>query len=160
MHLGMSTGKLIKKKYIWIHYPDQQMHYIHINKILYIVSTATCFDASALSSGSLNLEFCYLYGFFVYHIPSCSFGSFSFIIVYMVVCFVYFCLILYVMYFYWYFYVFLLLCMFCSVYSVFIVPTDTFRLPWLRFSSAFSSVVRQMPGYNSQRRGTARTPSN
>ena len=52
---------------------------------------------------------------------------------------------------------FLLLCMFCSVHSVFIVPTGTLRLFWLRFSTAFSSVVRQMPGYNSQRRGTART---
>jgi hypothetical protein len=30
-------------------------------------------------------------------------------------------------------------------------------LPKLRFLRAFSSVVRQMPGYNSQRRGTART---
>jgi len=47
--------------------------------------------------------------------------------------------------------------MFCSVYSVFIMPTGTLRLPWLRFFHAFSSVVRQMPGYNSQRRGTART---
>jgi len=31
------------------------------------------------------------------------------------------------------------------------------RLPWLRFFRAFSSVVRQIPGYNSQRQGTART---
>ena len=54
-------------------------------------------------------------------------------------------------------YVFLPLCIFCSVYSVFIVPTGTLRPPWLRFSRAFSSDVRQMPGYNSQRRGTART---
>jgi hypothetical protein len=46
---------------------------------------------------------------------------------------------------------------FCSVYSVFIVPTGTLRLPRLRFFRAFSSVVRQMPGYNSQRRGTDRT---
>jgi len=30
------------------------------------------------------------------------------------------------------------------------------RLPWLRFFRAFSSVVRQMPGYNSPRRGMAR----
>jgi hypothetical protein len=30
------------------------------------------------------------------------------------------------------------------------------RLPWLRFFRAFSSVVRQMPGLNSQRRGKAR----
>jgi len=54
-------------------------------------------------------------------------------------------------------YVFLLLCMLCSVYSVFIAPAGTLRLPWLRFFRAFPSVVRQMPRYNSQRRGTART---
>jgi hypothetical protein len=44
--------------------------------------------------------------------------------------------------------------------SVFIMPAGTLRLPWLRFFRAFSSVVRQMPGYNSQRRGTARTLPN
>ena len=54
-------------------------------------------------------------------------------------------------------YVFLLLCMFCSVYFVFIVPTGTLRLPWLRFFRAFSSVVRQMSGYNSHRRDKAPT---
>ena len=54
-------------------------------------------------------------------------------------------------------YVFLLLCMLCSVYSLFIVPTGTLRLPWLSFFCAFSSVVRQIPGYNSQRRGTSRS---
>jgi hypothetical protein len=32
-----------------------------------------------------------------------------------------------------------------------------FRLLWLRFFRVFSSVVRQMPGYSSQRRGTVRT---
>ena len=57
------------------------------------------------------------------------------------------------MYSYFYIYVFLLLCMYCSVYSVFIVPTGTRRLPWVKFFRAFSSVVRQMPGYNSQRPG-------
>jgi hypothetical protein len=31
------------------------------------------------------------------------------------------------------------------------------RLPWLRFFHAFSSVVRQMPGYNFPSRGTTRT---
>ena len=60
-------------------------------------------------------------------------------------------------YFYCYVYVFLLLRMFFFAYSVFIVPTGTLRLPWLRFLHAFSSVVRQTPGYNSQRRGTACT---
>ena len=47
--------------------------------------------------------------------------------------------------------------MLCSVYSVFFVPTDILRLPWLRVFRALSSVVRQMPGYNSQRRGTVRS---
>jgi len=59
--------------------------------------------------------------------------------------------------FYCYVHVFLLLCMLCSVYSVLIVPTGILRLPRLRVFRAFSSIVRQMPGYNSQRRGTART---
>jgi hypothetical protein len=61
---------------------------------------------------------------------------------------------------YCYVYVFLLLSMLCSVYSVFIVSTGILRLPWLRFFCAFSSVVRQMPEYNSQRRGTVRTLPN
>jgi hypothetical protein len=34
------------------------------------------------------------------------------------------------------------------------------QLPWLRFFRAFSSVVRQMPGYNLPSRGTARTLPN
>jgi hypothetical protein len=48
----------------------------------------------------------------------------------------------------------------CSVYSVFVVPTGILRSPWLRFYRAFSSVVRQMPGYTSQRRGIVRNLSN
>jgi hypothetical protein len=48
-------------------------------------------------------------------------------------------------------------CYECSVYSVFIVLTGTLRLPWLRVFCAFFSVVSQMPGYNSQKRSTART---
>jgi hypothetical protein len=44
-------------------------------------------------------------------------------------------------------YVFLLLCL-----CILIV-----QLPWLRVFRAFFSAVRQMPGYNSPRRGTART---
>jgi hypothetical protein len=59
-----------------------------------------------------------------------------------------------VTYSYCYVYVFLLLCEFCSVYSVFIVPTGTLRLTWLRYFRALSWVVRQMPGNNSQRLGT------
>ena len=47
--------------------------------------------------------------------------------------------------------------MFCSIYSVFIVPNGTLQLSTLRFFRAFSSVVRQMPGYNWQRQVTAHT---
>jgi hypothetical protein len=36
-------------------YPDQQIHNIYINNILYTVSTATCFDVPASSPGSLIL---------------------------------------------------------------------------------------------------------
>jgi len=50
------------------------------------------------------------------------------------------------MYFYCYDYIFLLYFYVC--------------LPWLRFFRASSSVVRQMPGWNLQRRGTARTLPN
>jgi hypothetical protein len=39
----------------------------------------------------------------------------------------------------------------------FLKSGGTLRLPWLRFFRAFSSAVRQMPGYNSQKRDTART---
>ena len=63
---------------------------------------------------------------------------------------------LYLMCSYCYIYVFLLWSVYsvlCSVRSVFIVPTGTLRLPWLRFFRAFSSVVRQMSGYNSQKTG-------
>jgi hypothetical protein len=43
-----------------------------------------------------------------------------------------------------------------------LVHSDTFynvfnKLPWMRFLPAFFPVVRQMPGYNPQRRRTART---
>jgi len=55
--------------------------------------------------------------------------------------------------------VFLLLCLcILNVYlCTFIVPAGTLRLPWLSFFCVFSSVVRQIPGYNSQRLGTACT---
>jgi len=48
----------------------------------------------------------------------------------------------------------------CSVYSVSTVPTGTLRLPSLRLFRAFPSAVKQMPGYNWQRRGTASTLPN
>jgi hypothetical protein len=56
-------------------------------------------------------------------------------------------------------YVVLLLCLYILIVClcIFLVPVGTLRLPWLRFFRAFSSIVRQMPGYNSQRRDTART---
>ena len=79
-----------------------------------------------------------------------------FIILYMVVCFIWF------VYFVNYVLLLLCLCILIVMYvllSIFCchVPTGTLRLPWLRFFRAFSSVVREMPGYNSQRRGTAWT---
>jgi hypothetical protein len=43
---------------------------------------------------------------------------------------------------------------YCMLF-IFIVPVGILRLPWLRSFHAFSSVVSQMSGYNSQRRGTA-----
>jgi len=43
------------------YYPDQQIHNIYIDSILYIVSTPTCFDASASSSGSLIILLCWSY---------------------------------------------------------------------------------------------------
>jgi hypothetical protein len=58
-------------------------------------------------------------------------------------------------------YIFILLCLCILIVRlctcIFIVPAVTFRLPWLRFFRAFSSVVRQMPWYNPQRRDTAYT---
>jgi len=54
-------------------------------------------------------------------------------------------------------YVFLLLCLCILIVCIFIAPAGTLRLPWLRFFRAFSSIVRQISGYNSQRRDTART---
>jgi hypothetical protein len=54
----------------------------------------------------------------------------------------------------------LCLCILIACLCIFTVPTDTLRLPWLRFTRAFSSAVKQMPGYNPQRRGTARTLPN
>jgi len=40
------------------YYPDQRLHNININNILYIVSTPTCFDTFASSSGCLILPLC------------------------------------------------------------------------------------------------------
>jgi len=70
-----------------VYYPDQQMYniyiyiYIYINNILYTISTATCFSASALTSGSLNLG-CFAkvtnlfkLGLNKISIPKCSHGS-------------------------------------------------------------------------------------
>jgi len=43
---------------LFIYYADQQMHNIHINNILFTVSTPACFNASAASSGSPKLVLC------------------------------------------------------------------------------------------------------
>jgi hypothetical protein len=56
-----------------------------------------------------------------------------------------------------YVFLFLFPCILIVCLCIFIVPAGTLRVPWLRFFRAFSSVVRQMPGYNSQRWATART---
>jgi len=63
------------------------------------------------------------------------------------------------------FIILLFVCALCSssvsalqiVFSKSLYAILTLRLPWLKFFRAFSSVVRQMAGYNSQRRGTAST---
>jgi hypothetical protein len=47
--------------------------------------------------------------------------------------------------------------MYAAHWLRFLLTWPRFFLPWLRFFRAFSSVVRQMPGQYSQRRGTART---
>jgi len=44
-----------------VYFPDQQMHNIYINNILYIVSTSTCFGAPASSPGRLILLLFYSY---------------------------------------------------------------------------------------------------
>jgi hypothetical protein len=61
-------------------------------------------------------------------------------------------------------YAFLLLCLHIIIvmYVLFSIfrchrANSHLRLPWLRFFRASSSAVRQMPRYNSQRRGTARS---
>ena len=83
-------------------------------------------------------ECCCLYGFFVYRIPSRSFGPFYDCIYDCMRCTLLFNFVTHV----FYCYVHVFLCMFCSLYSVFFVPTGTLRLPRLRFFR-----VRQMPGY-------------
>jgi hypothetical protein len=63
-------------------------------------------------------------------------------------------------FFRFYFYQFMVLFLFNAVIYIFLLLglcIPIVQLPWLRFFRAFSSVVRQMLGYNSPRRGTART---
>jgi len=44
----------VTTEFLPVYYPDQQMHNVYINNVLYIVSTPTCFDAPASSAGSVN----------------------------------------------------------------------------------------------------------
>ena len=63
-------------------------------------------------------------------------------------------------FFRFYFYQYTVVFLFNTVIYVFLLLglcILSVRLPWLRFFRASSSVVRQMPGYNSPSRGTART---
>ena len=62
-----------------------------------------------------------------------------------------------------YFYQYMVVFLFNTVIYVFLLlglRILIVRLPWLRVFRAFSSVVRQMPGYNSPSRSTARTLPN
>ena len=61
---------------------------------------------------------------------------------------------------FYFFYQYMVVFLFNTVIYVFLllgVRILIVWLPWLRVFYAFSSVVRQMPGYNSPRWGTART---
>jgi hypothetical protein len=65
-------------------------------------------------------------------------------------------------FFRFYFYQYMVVFLFSTVIYVFLLLDLCIlivQLPWLRFFRVFSSVVRQMPGYNSPRRSTARTVS-
>ena len=63
-----------------------------------------------------------------------------------------------VIYVFLFLYLYILIVMY-SPFSIFVfmLPTDNLRLPWLSFFRAFSSLVKKMPGCNSQIRSTART---
>ena len=58
--------------------------------------------------------------------------------------------------FFRFYFLLLCLCILIACLCIFIVPAGTLWLPCLKISRAFSSVVRQMSGYNLQRWGTAR----
>jgi hypothetical protein len=49
MGLSKLTGLQVyeSEKPFEFYYPDQQVHNIYINNILYIISTSTCFNTSA-----------------------------------------------------------------------------------------------------------------
>ena len=48
----------------------------------------------------------------------------------------------------------------CALFCTHSLPTGILRLPGLKFFHVFPSVVRQMPGYTSKRRGTVRSLPN
>jgi hypothetical protein len=100
---------------------------------------------STLSEGIQTIWSCCLYVFFYSH----NFIFFGFY--FLSVCvWLYAWLILQFMYFYCYVYVFLLYVYVSSSYQL-----ALFSYPDWGFPVLFSSVVRQMPWYNPQRRGTA-----
>ena len=94
--------------------------------------------------GMFMCSYCYVYVFLLLCLRvlivvfTCSY---CYVYVFLLLCLCSYC----------YVYIFLLLYMLCYVYSVFIPATLTEVFP------CFSSVVKQMPGYNSQRRGTVST---
>jgi hypothetical protein len=59
MTYQVTPDKMRLEHALIVDYPDQQMHNVNINNIIYIVSTPTCFDASASSSGIFILLLCY-----------------------------------------------------------------------------------------------------
>ena len=63
MTYQVTPDKMRLEHALTVDYPDQQMHNVNINNIIYIyvyiVNTPTCFDASASSSGIFILLLCY-----------------------------------------------------------------------------------------------------
>jgi hypothetical protein len=78
--------------YIFIRELFILIYYLYLSTAI-MLSTVVATDTWRCGS-KCAIEVCCLYGFFVYHILSCCFGSIFLIILCIVVCDVYFCLIL------------------------------------------------------------------